>query len=168
MTAPDQPAEPAANQLLTAPKSPADDLRQQLADAIRTAADTHEPACGDGDCECDLAILSPMFGNGPTTRVEGSPDGLAQVCAAVVQPALDAKDAQIARLTRELTSLAQATHDLDQKAIDAYEERDAAQQRAEDAEAETARLTAELAQARADLGRYDHYATQIGAKELDT
>lgn len=93
---------------------------------------------------------------------------LVDAVMAVVQPVLDAKDAQIARLTRELTSLAQATHDLDQKAIDAYEERDAAQQRAEDAEAETARLTRELAQARADLGRYDHYATQIGAKEPDT
>lgn len=87
------------------------DLRQQLADAIRDAADTHEPACGDGDCECDIAILSPMYGDGPTTRVEGSPDGLADVCAAVVQERIDAKDAEITRLRTELAATEEAASD---------------------------------------------------------
>lgn len=152
MTAPDRPDEHA--------------LRDKVRDTIHAAT--------LGCDEYHAADCQPC-----TTRAEA-------LMAAAVQPALDAKDAEIKRLRlRERMANQHARRtDAERAEADArtaraearYAELDAMHlrsvadltKRAEDAEAEAARLTRELAQARADLGRYDHYATQIGAKELNT
>lgn len=167
MTAPDQPAEPA------------DDLRDRIAASVRHHIDHEiiaEWICcdpvnpshhlcwwGEGVRQTMRSLLADNDDEYPSKAIDG--------ITADLQPVLDAKDAEIKRLNEEIDGFCEDLNDAlnhNDETCEAVKDRDRWRQRAEDAEAETARLTRELAQARADLGRYDHYATQIGAKELDT
>lgn len=71
------------------------DLRQQFADAIRRAADDCPPGC---DCGDDAPITVTSASGERTIAVNGRPEAFAQVCAAVAQERIDAKDAENARL----------------------------------------------------------------------
>jgi hypothetical protein len=134
-----QAGEHAANQLPAAPKLGAD-LRQQLADAISSKAHICYIEC---DCDGDHPILATTTTgdaeSGPVVlAVEGSPGAIADALTAKVQPLLDAKDAEIDGFCEDLNDA--LNHN--DKTCEAVKDRDRWQQRAENAEAETARLRA--------------------------
>ena len=161
---------PAAKSAATSSKLAAD-LRDRIADAIRKAAETHEPACGEDGCECDVAVVSPMYGPGPTTRVEGSPQGIADAVMAVVlveldqqascgcpeadqayaqmqahmQAEIDRQTTEIARLNADLNGMCEDLNDAlnhNDQTCEAVADRDRWRQRAEAAERQLAQLRA--------------------------
>lgn len=125
-------------------------LRERIAEAIRDAV--HH--CGQG-CEGqdDDHVFPAIEHNGRPTVVEARPETLAELAEAVVQPLLDAKDAEIKRLTEVLDdngieqhdSIVWRVQDLGRLLRQAENERDAAREDAEDAEAERDRLREQAA-----------------------
>lgn len=118
-----QAGEHAANQLPAAPKLGAD-LRQQLAEALYQW--TLSEAAPGGS-------RPPYLDPRTEQRLRENSAARADVCAAVVQPALDAKDAEIARLRTLLDRAVQGR-------TQAKRGRAAQWKRAEDAERELATL----------------------------
>lgn len=76
-------------------------LAQRIADTIRGAVHRCTPhTCGVDDGECDDEGIGIDCESGGTVYlVHGTPEAFGEVCAAVVRAELDAKDAEIARMT---------------------------------------------------------------------
>ena len=90
--------------------TPPPNLPKRIAQGLLFAAypcDGTDCRATDQECEAAHAVRRPAPWR-YVVRIEGSPEGLAAAVLAVVQPELDARDAEIDRLRAELAALTEA------------------------------------------------------------